>query len=158
MGLNVKTYGNINLSNNRKDANFLAHVVLKKWDYKIKNLENEKYYKGNIIFDGISYSYFYHNRFREKLIRLINREDLLNEDGKINWNILPDDIPFYEFIDFSDCDGCLDFEVSEKIYSDFKNYNKKAELEMNEYDYFNYLKWLETFRFSKKHKGVVVFS
>lgn len=157
MGLDVRTYGNIKLAENEKDADFTAYVINEDWKHKIKNLQDGKGYIGDVVFRGVSYPYSAHNRFREKLIKLIDRQDLLDIEGKIKWAELPSEIPFYDLINFADNEGCLDWEVSNTIYSDFVKYNEKAKLEMNEYDYSNYKTWLETLKFAK-NAGVVVFS
>lgn len=156
MGLNVRVYGNIKLSKN-EDADFTAYVISEDWKYKIKNLQDGKGYSGDVVFRGISYPYSAHNRLREKLVKLIGRDDLLDSGGEIKWNELPSEIPFYDLIDFADNEGCLDWEVSSTIYSDFEKYNDKAKSEMNDYDYLRYKTWLETFK-SAKNSGVVVFS
>lgn len=155
MGLDVRVYSNLKREK-ENNSDFKAYVLEKDWEYKIKNLEKNKYYSGDVVFRGISYSYSSHNRFREKLVNLINRTDLLNSEGKIIWDNMPNNIPFYDLINFADNEGCLDWEVSETIYSDFKKFNRKAKKEMNEYDYSSYQEWLETFKISK-NKGVVVF-
>jgi len=157
MGLDVTTYGNIKLAENEENADFIAYVIDKDWEYKIKNLQADKAYNGDVIFKGVSYQYSAHNRFREKLVKLVGRNDLLDNEGKIKWNELPSEIPFYDFIDFADNEGCLDWEVSNIIYNDFEKYKDKAKLEMNEYDYSIYEIWLETFK-TAKNNGVVVFS
>jgi hypothetical protein len=157
MGLDVRVYKNVKITDNDEDYNFFARVIDEKWKYKIKNLEENKHYVGNRVFVGISYNYSYHSRFREVLIRLIERDDLLNTQGKIDWSNLELDIPFYDFIDFADNEGCLDWDISAVIFSDFEKYNNKAKQELNEYDYSNYEKWLETFKIAKDN-GVVVFS
>ena len=157
MGLDVRTYGNIKLAENEEDADFIAYVIHEDWKHKIKNLEEGKAYTGDIVYRGVSYAYSSHNRFREKLIKLINREDLLDSEGKIKWAELPSEIPFYDLINFADNEGCLDWEVSSTIYNDFEKFNEKAKSEMNEYDYSKYKTWLETFKVAK-NDGVVVFS
>ena len=157
MGLDVRTYGNIKLAENEEDADFTAYVIYEDWKHKIKNLQDGKAYNGDVVFRGASYPYSAHNRFRENLVKLVGREDLLDSGGKIKWDELPSEIPFYDLIDFADNEGCLDWEVSNTIYSDFVKYNEKAKLEMNEYDYSKYKTWLETFKFAKNN-GVVVFS
>jgi hypothetical protein len=157
MGLDVRTYGNIKLAENEEDADFTAFVIDEDWKHKIKNLQDGKAYNGDVVFTGVSYPYLAHNRFREKLVKLVGREDLLDNEGKIKWDELPTEIPFYDLINFADNEGCLDWEVSATIYSDFEKYNFKAKLEMNEYDYSKYETWLETFK-SAKNDGVVVFS
>ena len=157
MGLDVRVYGNIKLAENEEQADFIAYVIDKNWKHKIKNLEDHKGYTGDVVFRGVSYSYSLHSRFREKLIKLIDREDLLNNNGEIKWCDLPSEIPFYDFIDFADNEGCLDYEVSSIIFNDFKKFKDKAKLEMNEYDYSKYETWLETFKTAKNY-GVVVFN
>ena len=157
MGLDVRTYGNIKLAENEEEADFTAYVIDEDWKHKIKNLQDGKAYTGDVVFRGVSYPYSAHNRFREKLVRLVGREDLLDNEGRIKWGELPSEIPFYDLINFADNEGCLDWEVSNTIYSDFEKYNEKAKLEMNEYYYSKYETWLETFK-SVKNDGVVVFS
>lgn len=87
----------------------------------------------------------------------VTRIYLLTLNRKIKWNELPTDIPFYELINFANNEGCLDWEVSAIIYSDFEKFNEKAKSEMNDFDYSKYETWLETFK-SAKNSGVVVFS
>jgi len=124
---------------------------------RIKNLEEGKYYKG-VRFDGdeICYSYNSHTRFRESLVKLIDRKDLLNSDGKILWESLDANIDFYKLISFSDCEGVLDFEVCESLYIDFKKHQQKAKETFSDWDYYNYVKWLKSFEFAKDN-GAVVF-
>jgi hypothetical protein len=158
MGLDVRTYGNIKLAENEKDADFMAYVINEDWKHKIKNLQDGKAYNGDVVFIGVSYPYSSHNRFREKLVKLVGRKDLLDSEGKIKWDELPAEIPFYDLINFADNEGCLDWEVSNTIYSDFEKYNDKAKIDMNKYDYSSYKTWLETFKSAKNNQGVVVFS
>jgi len=166
MGLDVRTYGNIKLIGNNTDnintdnnVDFIAYVIDDEWKYKIKNLEYGRGYSGDVIFRGVSYPYSTHNRFRERLIKLIGRDDLLDDTGdRIKWNELPTEIPFHDLINFADNEGCLDWEVSSIIYSDFEKYNEKAKSEMGEYYYEKYKIWLETFKSAAHNKGVVVFS
>ena len=157
MGLDVRTYGNIKLAETEEEADFIAYVIDEDWKYKIKNLQDGKSYNGDVVFRGVSYPYSTHNRFRERLIKLIDREDLLDSEGKIRWVELPSEIPFYDLINFADNEGCLDWEVSSTIYNDFEKFKEKAKLEMNECDFSKYETWLETFK-SAKNDGVVVFS
>lgn len=158
MGLDVRTYGNIKLAENNDDYEFMAFVIDDNWKYKIKNLEDGKYYNGDSIFRGVSYPYSAHNRFRESLIKLMDRPDLLDKDGKIKWDELPSDIPFNALIDFADNEGCLDWEISETIYLDFEKYTEKAKAELDEYNYSRYETWMKTFEAAKNNRGVVVFS
>lgn len=157
MGLDVRVYNNIKITEKEEYADFTAFVSSEYWKYKIKNLKEGKAYKGDSCFRGVSCACSSHNRFRETLIKLIGRDDLLDVDGKIKWNELPDDMPFYDFIDFSDCEGCLDWEISAKIYTDFEKYFDKAKLELNEYNISIYETWLETFNYGRSNSVVVFY-
>ncbi|MCB0541703.1 MAG: hypothetical protein KDE33_29630, partial [Bacteroidetes bacterium] len=83
MGLDVRTYGNIKLAENEEEADFTAYVIDEGWKHKIKNLQDGKAYTGDVVFRGVSYPYSAHNRFREKLVKLVGREDLLDNEGRI---------------------------------------------------------------------------
>lgn len=159
MGLDVVTYGNIKLAEKKDEYeyDFIAYVTDDSWLYKIKNLQVNKAYTGDVIYMGISYSCSSHNLFREKLVKMIGRDDLLDLYSGIFWNELTPEMPFYDFIDFADNEGCLDWEISSKIYSDFELYKEKARLEMSEHDFSIYETWLETFK-SAQNYGVVVFT
>lgn len=163
MGLDVRVYKNIELVENideeNEDWDFTAFVIDDSWLYKIKNLINRGQYKGKTSYRGVSYPYSSHSRFRESLIKLIGRTDLLDDEGKIIWGdiVVNTDIPFFDFIDFADNEGVLDWEVSSKIYDDFVKYNDLASNSMDKYTYSKYVTWLETFQ-DAKDNGVVVFS
>jgi hypothetical protein len=157
MGLDVFSYVNIKIAEDKENYDFMAYVDHEDWNSRIKNLEKGELYNGDIVFSEVHYSYSSHSRFREILVKLVGRENLLNCEGKIIWDKLPNEMPFYEFIYFSDCEGCFDWESSNIVFLDFEKYNEKAKLEMNEYDYKCYKDWLKTFELAKNY-GVVVFS
>jgi hypothetical protein len=157
MGLDVSTYANLKKVDDRDDADFQVYVADEDWEFKVKHLEIGASYCGDRIHRGISYGYSTHNRFRETLIKLINRTDLLDDVGRIIWRDLQWSIPFYDFINFSDCEGCLDHEVSRTIYLDFEKYNDLAKESLDEYSYSSYRTWMETFK-TAMDNGVVVFS
>lgn len=167
MGLDVSVYQNyrvldINEDDDDYDYNFNALSLEDEWEDRMKNLEKGKYYAGDRVAHLISYPYSSHNRFREQLIRLIGRSDLLlSHDGTIDWEALyPEkNLPFYELVYFSDCEGVLDWETSEKLYNDFKNHEflAKQVFKNEEYNLRRFNEWMETFELGK-NKGVVVFS
>lgn len=158
MGLDVRVYNEIKLSDNEDNFCFMAYVLDENWKHKIKNLEENKSYTGECIFRGVSYPYSAHNRFRESLIKLIDRKDLLNTDGRIIWENLPENIDFEPFINFADNEGCLDWEISKNIYLDFQKHENKAKEILSEYDFQKYQIWLNTFKIASENTGVVVFS
>ena len=162
MGLDVRVYQNIKEVADADDADFTAFVVAEEWEWKIKNLKKEAHYVGTCVDHTISYPYSRHSRFREMLIRLIGRIDLLQADGQINWDELPteqgSDIPFIDLVFFADNEGCLDWEVSEKIYQDFKKWEDKVDADggLSEYDVELYRDWMNVFDLARQN-GVVVF-
>lgn len=161
MGLNVYVYKNVKITEEEEDFDFSAYVIDKNWMYKVKNLEYDKNYTGDIQNSSVSYPYSSHNRFRETLIKIIGRNDLLDKDGKIMWSPLEKELemPFYELINFADNEGCLDFEISKKLYDEFLFWKEKAMLYFFNDDYSKekYLKWIEVFENGKEINAVVVF-
>jgi hypothetical protein len=167
MGLSVKVYKNISqVSGFNDNYDFRAYVISKEWDFKIKNLVNGGFYNGVLVDNSIDYPYSSHGSFRRFLIELIGKDDdLLLEDGGIDWvkHNLMTTTPFHDFINFADNEGCLDWEVSARIYEDFKKFeNKLKGFDFKsgvERDYCKnlYSKWMNVF-FLAKDRGVVVFS
>lgn len=162
MGLDAHCFQNIKRVENEYEEDFTPYVIDDNWKYKIKNLEENKPYKGDYVSFHIQYSYGTHNRFRETLLKLIGKEDLLNNDGRINWSLYNNGsyskTPFYEFIDFADNEGSIDWETNERIYNSFKEYEEKAKEFYKDDNYFlgKYMEWLDVFKHGK-NKGVVVF-
>lgn len=160
MGLGVSVYKNIKKTEDNYDYDFQAYVIDDSWKDRIKNLEYNAYYIGDVTDTSISYPYSAHNRFRVELIKLIERNDLLASEGYIQWDKLDPKMPFYELINFADNEGCLDWEVSEKLYNDFFEWELQAERKYEGYDQIHnlriYKKWLSIFE-EAKDKGVVVF-
>lgn len=159
MGLSVYVYKDVRRTDVEDDIDFYAYVISESWRYKVKNLEYDKGYKGSDYFSFVSYPYSTHSRFREFLLKVISREDLLS-DGRIIWDklVLEKDLPFYDFINFADNEGCLDWEINGKIFKDFIRF--KGNMLIIEADiYFKnmYENWLETFKHGKEKGSVVVF-
>lgn len=162
MGLWVRVYEDIKETENEDEWDFIAYVIDDNWKYKIKNLKEDGYYKGKVTVSEVSYSCSTHNRFREHLLRIIGREDLLMKNGEINWVQLEkeDEMPFYELINFADNEGCLDFEISNVLYKNFIDFREKAVkyFDDNEWLLNKYLDWINVFKDGKKSNNVVVFS
>lgn len=163
MGLDVSVFKNVKRTDIENEVCFTAIVIDERWEYKIKNLENEKDYKGDYAISKVSYGYSTHNRFREILLKIIGRNDLLVEGGEINWERIKEQnkLPFYELIWFADNEGCLDFEISNILYQNFLYWKEDAMKYFNENrdDYFKekYLDWLNVFESGKEVNSVVVF-
>lgn len=156
MGLTITAYQNIEKADESEDYNFKAYNIDSNWNYKLGELESGAYYLGDAMAVH-NCAYSTHNRFREYLLQVIGREDLLNNDGRIDWYHLKEGIPFYEFIDFADNEGCLGWKVSQRLYADFVEWNSKAKEFLSEYYYSLYKGWTEIFSLAKD-KGAVVFS
>lgn len=161
MGLNIKVYHNIIETSNHDDADFVADVLNNSWDWKIKNLKRYASYIGDCVDRGtISYPYSYHSRFREALVSLIGRNDLLGIEGQIKWSEIdtPENanIPFHAFIVFADNEGCIDWECSESLFADFDKHMQDAETKLSPTHLETYKKWHHVFDLGRK-KGVVVF-
>lgn len=161
MGLDVSVYRNIKKCTNEEDYCFTAHVIDEQWNYKIKNLKKDADYSGLECDASVSYGYGSHSSFRRLLLEIIGRKDLINDD-EIKWEELSKEteMPFYELINFADNEGCLDWEISEKLYEEFVFWKVKAisYLVSNGWLSFSerYLDWLNVFK-NGKDKGVVVF-
>lgn len=146
MGLDLVVYKNIEIVSKYDDYNFIAYTLEKEWDWKIKNLKKDCYYKGDCVANG-RIGYTTHKHFRIYLLNIlgINVDDLYI-DG------LHPSIPFSELIDFADNEGCLDFEVCEKLYNDFENNKHLISSEWID----KYNMWLNLFK-EAKDNGVLVF-
>jgi len=156
MGLSVKVYQNIKEVKEDEDYDFQAYVIDKDWEYKIKNLNNYCYYTGDCVFDDISYPYSQHGLFRGSLLKVIGLNQFINEEGKVDYDTIPEEITFGELIHFADNEGCLDFEVSEKLYKEFLHNHNSAINVLNDYEYVNYVKWMRAFDLARNN-GVVCF-
>ena len=161
MGLAVTVFKNIKKTNDDENYDFTAYVIDPTWEHKIKNLEPDAKYVGERSEGNISYPYSSHNRFREHLLKLQDRHDLLKKDSTVDWERLDKfpELPFYELINFADNEGCLDWETNEKLYNDFKVCEGKAvKYAENEYYFIEtYKSWLNIFENGKQRDAVVVF-
>lgn len=156
MGLSIRVYNNLKIADENQDNSFEIYVIDESWKNKVKNFEYGKSYTGDLINDSLSYPYSSHNRFREALIRLVQREDLLDAEGKIKWNELPSNLPFIDLIDFADNEGCLDFEVAKNLFEDFYQWKLDAEKYLSEYELSIYKKWMQICK-DASDNGVIVF-
>lgn len=156
MGLSINVYNNLKITDKNQDNSFEMYVIDESWKNKVKNFEYGKSYTGDLINNSLSYPYSSHNRFREALIRLIQRADLLDDAGYIKWNELPIDLPFIDLIDFADNEGCLDFEVAKNLYEDFEQWKLDAEKYLSEYELEVYKKWKQICK-DASNNGVIVF-
>jgi hypothetical protein len=107
-------------------------------------------------------SYTGYNQWREWLARIAGySESSYVEHGNIVisraascWN--GEKGPFKELIDFSDCEGTIDWKVSRKLVRDFKKFKNRADAEPNSYYCEKYMGWMEIFEFASDG-GAVAF-
>lgn len=166
MGLDIRVYKNIKelIPENKEildedsdddyedydDYDFKVFVPCVEWKDRVKNLNYNSFYSGDCVNGEIGYSYSTHTWFRGLLAELIGYEP--NQ-----WQDLDDkSIPFAYLFDFSDCEGCFDWEISEFLYNDFEKYKDVVNKSENERFVFIYKQWLEALKLAKD-KGVVVF-
>jgi hypothetical protein len=62
--------------------------------------------------------------------------------------------PFYEIINFSDCEGVLGSEISKKLYQDFVAFEDNAK-KQDEYFYIKYKEFKEAFRIASQNGAVL---
>lgn len=179
MGLAAQVYKNIEIVDETKfedvedvwdECDFEAFVVFDGWDDRISQLQRGAYYKGDYVKDAYTdSSYGGYNMFRTHLARLSKSNKILDKDGNIDWNSVHStpDTPFYKLIDFSDCEGCIDWVASEEILKDFDKYKDDAveyfDSLPDTIDFYKdvlkkqYNQWHNIFQQAVKHKGVVNF-
>src|SRR4051812_6000725 len=72
---------------------------------------------------------------------------------------MPDEtagLPFYELINFSDCEGVIGPETSKKLAADFAAFDEEASAAFDEYSYGKYRDWRKAFELAS-HGGAVQF-
>lgn len=152
MGLDVKVFKNITkLPEDSEDYDFKANNY-KEFKDRCQNLEWNAKYNGETGIRMISYPCSSHNEFRRELAVLIGKDRHFWEKPDVQ-----KDVPFYEFFDFADNEGCIDWESSQNLYDDFIKYKKLATEKLPVYYLEYYGRWLEVFELGKD-SGVVVFS
>ena len=162
MGLNVFVYKLEKIDEeNPSDYDLYIKCIHEQYSSHIKNVK-EGFYNATRIYRGVGHSYGTHSRFRKYLLKtvLVDRDDLF-KDGKINWDnyILDYTLPFYNFINFSGCEGYIDWEMSSNIYNYFLFYDDIFKNNLNNKEYFRslYERWMETFKIARDEQGAVCF-
>lgn len=157
MGLDIIVYSNVKQVGNRSTTNdFTAFVACKTWEHKIKNLVNRGKYKGKAVYH-VSISYSGYMYFRKELLRLTGNEQYI-ENEEIQFRKLPESLPFVSLIDFSDCEGALDYEACEKLYEEFLQWCDKVAKHAAVYPFFSreYNEFFSAFNYARQN-GVMVF-
>ena len=155
MGLDVSVYENVRVAEPEEDYDFYAYQAIPEWHYKCKSLIMGRGYMGERV-DSLRTTYGGHMYFSIELLELIGRDDLI--DGyKIKWDDIEGDIDFYELINFSDCEGCLDSDICKILLANFFKYEDKVKgMEESRFTQL-YMKWLEMFKCGSEDGSVVIF-
>lgn len=161
MGLDIRVYKNLKFLTDNEDIfeedkdfdyDLYVHVIDPSWEDRIKNFK-KGYYSGEYIFHGPSLPYSSHGRFRKLLCEMLN---VVIEEV---WEDKHPNIPFHDLINFADNEGCLDYEIAEKLYKDFvDNRDKFAELEGTDYYLGIYDEWIEACKLAADNKGIILFT
>lgn len=150
MGLDISVYKDLKSSND-EDCRF---NVFNAECFKGRNTSIEYgLYTGDKIYDFRAGSYIAYNGFRRALANLINLTPETvweNQDKFIH-------TPFYEIINFSDCEGSFDVKTCSDLYIDFIDYKDKAEKEMGEWHYEIYNDFIEALKLTIENKGILIY-
>ena len=99
-------------------------------------------------------SYGGYNYWRQSLASLFG---YTKPDGTVNWDNLPEEGPFIELINFSDCEGTLGTVVCKKLLHDFEMYDNLAsqtKFDEDGYWYSKYVEWNEAFHLASDDGAV----
>ncbi len=156
MGLDITAYSNINYL--REDSNDDDYDLDRKecfiWvnpDFpeRAKNLKDGIYsFEDDMNFRAGSYGGY--NQWRNELAMFAGYNNDRDAWDKTSG-------PFLELILFSDCEGCIDAEISKKLYKDFCDFDEKSKTyEEDSYFYIRYKLWKEAFELASNN-GCVKF-
>lgn len=173
MGLDIKYFSHVKEdSNGDLNPNYNGFFT-----YQLGSLKKDKYYSQTDESESGSFragSYGGYNEWRNKLAQMAGYGSASNvwQDFNVNIRYLKlkkiegkkvNIKPFYELINFSDCEGLIGPEICKKLYQDFLDFDEKAKLFNNEtyipfgnFFYAKYQEWKEAFRVASDN-GLVLF-
>jgi len=122
-------------------------------DFEDRCTAFDGFYTGACIYD-FSLSYYTHTRYREELARLAGyeAEEAWNDPDKFKSKC------FFKQINFSDFEGCIDYNTAELLFQQYMRHSFGAMLEMDCYHYELYGSFMEAFRLASETKGVVLYN
>lgn len=94
-------------------------------------------------------SYSGYNKWRHELAQLVGYAG-----ASYYWETDIEAAPFYNLINFSDCEGTLGTEVCKSLYKDFEDYSSRADEFFDEYSLKIYNKFKEAFRVASDNGAV----
>lgn len=152
MGLDISAYrmlqGPIKGINEDEDE---KHVCIRVEEAFVERADGlrEGYYLGDRTFGFRAGSYSGYNHWRNQLAEVAGYG---SDEGC--WESKSG--PFWELINFSDCQGVIGPITSAKLAADFANYQAKAEAYGDEYFLHCYNNWRKAFEIAAGH-GAVIF-
>ena len=123
MGLDIISISKIEKSDN--EDGFYIDKITEKTKYNHNHNYGEGWYESGVdskTFDFRAGSYSTYSQFRQVLSKAIlgcSPETVWLKEEEMK------DAPFFELINFSDCDGYMGPEVAEKLYNDFLAHAKQ---------------------------------
>lgn len=159
MGLDITAYKNVKLIETLRayedyeskydwqdNYDFLSANVLSMWADRSSDLTPGGVYSYEDSMGFRAGSYSWYNYWRNELSKM-----MLNVEASDVWNN-PDrykEMPFYELINFSDCEGVLGTQVCRDLAEDFETYLSIAVMHTDEWFVDKYNNWLEAFKFAE---------
>lgn len=143
------------------DFAFLASV---NYDFPGRNgsIEDGTYYNAGDSFGFRAGSYGGYNAWRDELAKLAgypakpvdryNTGSVQQRHDQGAWNA--DSGPFWELINFSDCEGVIGAEVSAKLAKDFAEYQSAVDAHDDEYFRARYNEWRKAFEMASDNGAV----
>jgi hypothetical protein len=170
MGLDISYYSEVIEVENSNDSEWYFNSEDCHFEYQLGGLKKNTNYISTNDSECDSFgagSYSGYNYWRNKLSQLAGYDDANSVWQDFNGNLrylklkkIEGEVikmkPFYELIYFSDCEGIIGPEISEKLYADFVDFDDKAK-EQDDYFYSLYCKFKEAFRVAAKG-GLVSFN
>lgn len=142
MGLDIRVYQNLSKVTEpfRGELNRLIVNNPTEFQARAMPLESQATYEGGCVLTFSAGPYSTYNRWREKLAEIVGYQPVMYDDGRGSKRMRCDagawaatKGPFWEVINFSDCEGVLGPEACRKLAKDFADYSKIAELESREF-------------------------
>lgn len=110
------------------------------------NLQDGQVYKSEDSFGFRAGSYGGYSEWRNQLAKLAGYSS-----AEQCWQTPEKPGPFYELINFSDCEGVIGPETSKKLAEDFATFGHVASLHEDEYFRAKYQDWKKAFEFASEN-------
>lgn len=167
MGLDISAYRGLKVIGERDDENDDTINLMENADCFVARAEGVDITKGYSAEDSVSFragSYSGYNAWREELAKLAGYPVLLDMEYRQHpthstgaWASGAG--PFWELINFSDCEGTIGPVVAAKLATDFARWDARAALHKTDdqgYWYQKYQAWRAAFEMASD-RGAVVF-